>query len=111
MAPADNAAHQDRLALGSLNPDEPITRRSLEFTERFVAFCKDHELPEREQEVLLETLRGYTVDSVAERLGLSRETVKTYLSRIYSRAGVGGRQELLAALDKPEQDCDERPSI
>ena len=41
-------------------------------------------------------------DAVGEKLGLSRETVKTYLSRIYSRAGVGGRQELLAVLDADE---------
>ena len=80
-------------------------RRSAEFTERFERFCAANELPERECEVLLETLHGYTVDGVAERLSLSRETVKTYLSRTYSRVGVGGRQELLAALDQAETEC------
>ena len=77
-------------------------RRNAEFAARFERFCTAHDLPERECEVLLETLHGYTVDGVAERLSLSRETVKTYLSRTYSRAGVGGRQELLAALDQAE---------
>ena len=55
--------------------------------------------------VLLGRARGSVAscdDAVGEKLGLSRETVKTYLSRIYSRAGVGGRQELLAVLDADE---------
>lgn len=76
-----------------------LGRRNLEFYDRFERFCLAHDLSERERDVLLETLHGYTVDAVGEKLGLSRETVKTYLSRIYSRAGVGGRQELLLALD------------
>ena len=74
--------------------------RGLEFHRRFERFCAERGLSEREHDVLLETLHGYTVDAVAEKLCISRETVKTYLSRIYSRAGVSGRQELLGELDR-----------
>ena len=78
--------------------------RGIEFHRRFGRFCETYGLSERERDVLLETLHGYTVDAVGERLGVSRETVKTYLSRIYGRAGVGGRQELLGMLDTGDAD-------
>ena len=81
---------------------DAVAVRAAEFYRRFDRFCETNGLPERERDVLLETLHGYTVDAAAERLCLSRETVKTYLSRTYARAGVGGRQELLALLDRDE---------
>ena len=57
-------------------------------------------LSEREQEVLFEALRGYTVAAIARRRGISQETVKTYLKRAYARAGCSNKQDLLAVMDE-----------
>ncbi len=66
----------------------------LDFQRRFEGFCEAYKIPERERQVLALAMRGHTIDAAAERLGLSRETVKTYLSRSYNRAGVGSRQAI-----------------
>lgn len=59
-------------------------------------------MTEREKEILREVLHGYSIESIAGRLGLSASTVKTYLSRAYNRFGVSSRQEVLGLLDKAE---------
>lgn len=52
--------------------------------------------------MLFEALHGRTVEGVAETLFLPRDTVKTYLSRAYARAGVNNKQAVLKLIDEWE---------
>ncbi len=67
--------------------------------ERLEAFCETYGLSAREKEVLTETLHGYSMETIGGRLYISRDTVKTHLQRIYRKAGVVGKQELIAAIE------------
>lgn len=49
----------------------------------------------REREVVRHLLAGRTVREIAAELGVSRGTVGTYCARIYQKAGVGSRGELV----------------
>lgn len=51
-------------------------------------------LSEREQEVVLLTLRGYPVIEIARRMGLSRGTVKNYRHAIYRKLDITTEREL-----------------
>jgi len=53
------------------------------------------EFTAREREVCHTVLEGCRTSEVARRLGLSTHTVKHHLSRIYSKAEVSGRAELI----------------
>ena len=55
-------------------------------------------LSEREKEVLLLLSQGKTYNIIADELCVSLSTVKTHIERIYKKAGVTGRPELLAKL-------------
>ena len=59
-------------------------------------------LSARETEVLAEFARGRSAAVIAERLFVSRNTVKTHLRRIYEKAGIHSRQELLDLLEEPD---------
>lgn len=52
-------------------------------------------LSKREAEILPFALRGRTGVRIAEELSISKSTVDTHLRRIYGKAGVHGRQELI----------------
>lgn len=56
-------------------------------------------LSEREREVLDLALTGISARAVAGRLSLTEATVRSHLSRIYAKLGVGGRVELLAQIN------------
>ena len=56
-------------------------------------------LSAREMEVLEEFARGRSAVSIAERLFISPNTVKTHLRRIYEKAGIHSRRELLDMMD------------
>lgn len=56
-------------------------------------------LSARELEVMCEFVHGRSASIIAERLYISRNTVKTHLRRIYEKAGVHSRQELLDILE------------
>ena len=55
-------------------------------------------ISEREHAVLDLVLAGQPTKQIARRLGLSPHTVNDHLKAIFRKVGVGGRQELLAAL-------------
>lgn len=52
-------------------------------------------LSKRETEVLPLALRGRTSERIASELYIAKSTADTHLRRIYSKAGVHGRQELI----------------
>jgi len=56
-------------------------------------------LSDREREVLELALQGLSARALAERLTLTEATIRSHLSRIYAKLGVGGRVELLAQLN------------
>lgn len=86
LAPSIRAALEERRALlGAGRPARP-------------ALPKGVILSGREEEVLDGILAGRTRDDIAARAGVSLETVRTYVARLYKKLGVGGREELLRRL-------------
>lgn len=55
-------------------------------------------LTEREGDVLAELLEGKPNKAIATDLGISEQTVKLHLNRVYGKLGVGRRGELMKAL-------------
>jgi DNA-binding CsgD family transcriptional regulator len=55
-------------------------------------------LSDREREVLALALTGLSAKAIADQLTLTQATIRSHLSRIYAKAGVAGRVELLARL-------------
>lgn len=81
---------------------DPILARELVFYRTFCATAARAHLTDREREVLYEAMHGYSADHIAERLAVSSQTVKTYLSRAYQKLGVRTKQEALRLLDDAE---------
>lgn len=78
---------------------DPVFMRELAFYRRFEDMSNEAQLTEREKEVLREAMHGYSIDNIAKHLNLSSQTIKTYLSRSYSRLGVASKQAVLELLD------------
>ena len=51
-------------------------------------------LTPREEQVLDRLLRGESTREIADTFGLSRQTVKNYVTVIYEKLGVRGRSQL-----------------
>jgi len=52
----------------------------------------------REWQVLEGVYGGKSLKEIAEEIGVSESSVKTYLGRVYRKVGVGGKRELLSKL-------------
>lgn len=48
----------------------------------------------REREIALFTALGYSSKHIADRLHLSARTIETHLTHVYTKLGIGGREEL-----------------
>ena len=84
---ARHPAHdEERLSDERIRPD---------FEVRLLAYADTHGLSKREREVLSLVLQGKDAQNVASELVISPGTVKAHLSRIYRKAEVKTRQELL----------------
>jgi len=57
-------------------------------------------LSERESFVLDKVISGRTYREIAGMIGISESSVKTYMQRIYEKAGVKGKRKLLEKLDQ-----------
>lgn len=62
---------------------------------RLILFGDAHDLSRREQEVLALAVRGIDIQNIASELVIAPGTVKTHLHRIYTKADVKSRQELI----------------
>ena len=101
----DAATSSPKWGIDRANPlveaelSSPLLRKEIEQFRRFKRLSQDKHLTQREEEVLYEAMHGYSIDHIAERLCLSRQTGETYLSRSYGRLGVNSKQEALKLLD------------
>jgi DNA-binding CsgD family transcriptional regulator len=59
------------------------------------AYCREHDLSVREREVLVLLAEGLRYKQIADRLGISLDTVKSHASRVYRKTGASGRTDLL----------------
>ena len=58
-----------------------------------------YDLTPRESEVLYALLQGRSYTNIGHRLFISKSTVKTHANHIYSKMGVGTRDELIDLLE------------
>lgn len=58
-------------------------------------------LTPRDLDVVRGVLQGLSTDALAERLGLTVESARTYLKRLYRKLGIAGQRELFALLLEP----------
>ncbi len=63
-----------------------------------------NQLSMREIQVLRLTSKGKTVDQIAIDLGLSKNTIKTYLKRAYEKLNVSSKQQAIAILMRQDSE-------
>ena len=91
------------LERGRLKPDVVYPRaEALYFARQCEEAIRRYELSPREAEVLSLVVRGRSVPHIAERLYLSRGTVKSHIARIYQKLGVRDRQEMIDRIESLE---------
>lgn len=71
--------------------------------EQCSAVGQHYHLSSREQEVLVDLVRGRTIASIADTLTVSENTVKAHTKGIYRKLDVHTREELLAQVEKTGQ--------
>ena len=71
-----------------------------DFESRLLRFADDHGMSKREREVLGLAIEGKDTQGIATELFISTGTVKAHMHRIYTKAGVENRQDLIAAFWK-----------
>ena len=64
---------------------------------RLPRYCDEHGMSEREKEVLRLVLQDRSSQQIASELYISLGTVKAHLHRIYTKAGVGTRKDLVTS--------------
>ena len=69
------------------------------FAERVVVARQRFVLTEREADVLGYLLRGRELQTIADDMGLSRNTIKTYVARLYQKMDVHTREECAMAVE------------
>ena len=79
--------------------NDPLLSGEIAFIRGFREVCEERHVTPRERDVLFEAIHGYTIDNIAVRLSISRETVKTTLSKAYAHVGVSGKQEFLQLVE------------
>lgn len=55
----------------------------------------ESQLTDKEQEIVMLLLKGYTYKAMAEELYISENTVKYHVKNIYNKTGVGNKMELI----------------
>lgn len=85
-----------RLAAGESVLDPRVTRRVIVWASQHAKFSAEETLSAREAEVVRRVARGESNKQIAKRLGLSQNTVKTYLRRAYRKLGCQTRSAAAA---------------
>ncbi len=90
--------------IAGIEPVRPLEVPCVSDAQRFEDTCtriaQAHGLTPREAEVLALLARGRNNAFVQEELALTRNTVKTYIKRIYAKLGVHSQQELIDLVEK-----------
>ncbi len=63
-------------------------------------FLREHEVSNREQEIIALLIKGLNNHEIAEKLFISPNTVKTHIKNIYAKLGVSNRVLLFSLLQK-----------
>ena len=67
---------------------------------------KEYNLTEREGDVFIQVIQGYSNGEIAERGNVSIHTIKKHLQNIYSKMGVKNRVQLLQCLPLSSEKID-----
>lgn len=78
----------------------PVEESGADVTRKIEAVSQEYSLTPREREVLLIWGTGHTGACVEERLGITRNTVRTHLDHIYQKTGSHSKEELLQLIDR-----------
>jgi DNA-binding NarL/FixJ family response regulator len=86
----------EEVKLGGAPMSSQIASRVVEsFYETPRSSIKDHNLSQREEEVLRELAKGYTTKEIASRFSISSHTVHAHLVHIYDKLHVRSRTEAI----------------
>jgi DNA-binding NarL/FixJ family response regulator len=90
------AAIQDAMTGGT--PMTPfVARRVIELFKKYApAPAENHGLSAREQEILQSLVQGHDTEEIADKLFISRETVRNHLKHIYDKLHVHSRSQAVA---------------
>lgn len=72
--------------------------------ELFARLARQHQLTNREEEILLPLVRGVPLTQIAERLVISDSTARGHAHKVYQKFGVSTREELLAVVSDESQE-------
>ncbi|SPE51478.1 Two component transcriptional regulator, LuxR family [Verrucomicrobia bacterium] len=89
-------AHQGGAPMSS-----QIARKVVQFFQASKPADEAGELSAREREVLDFLAKGHLIKDIADRLGLSFDTVRTYIRRIYEKMHVHSRSQAVAKYRQP----------
>lgn len=78
---------------------DDMRARLADFDRRVIAMARELSLDERESSVLVDTIHGFSGEAIGGRLGYSRDAVKFSLAKIYAKAGVSNKQELVEKIE------------
>lgn len=66
----------------------------------FEQFCEQHEISQREREIIAEVCQGFTNQQIADRLFISLQTVKDHTHRIYIKTNCANRSQLIRVINE-----------
>ena len=72
--------------------------------ELFAKLVKQHQLTNREEEILRPLVQGVPLAQIAERLVISDSTARGHAHKVYQKFGVSTREELLAVVSDESQE-------
>ena len=98
LAPSEFASAIYRLARGEALLDARVTARVLTWASQRRAEANDDDLSHRELEVVKHVAQGESNKQIARRMGLTENTVKTYLRRAYRKLDCQTRSAATALL-------------
>ena len=85
-------------------------RPSLMSDELLARLARQHQLTNREEEILLPLVRGIPLTQIAEQLVISDSTARGHAHKVYQKFGVSTREELLAVIGDESQEPQSLPT-